>query len=168
MADVKFTELTAGTVDATSVFAQAKSNQSEQVTGSQVANYVGTSHTFAGLDTTSKNLVGAINEAASSGGATVVQKTQAEYDALTSTEKLNGTIYKITDKAKIYCLDEEYHAIKELTQAQYDALSSTVKNNGTQYIITDAATDASEIPCTVTGLTSTNVADALAEILAMI
>lgn len=81
-----------------------------------------------------------------SGGASVVQLTQAEYTALSTAEKMNGSIYKLTDKAIFYCLDEEYHAVKELTTAQYEALTSAQQNNGTIYIKTDAVTTAADIP----------------------
>ena len=81
-----------------------------------------------------------------SGGASVIQKTMAEYTALPTSEKMNGSIYKITDKALIYCLDEEYHAVKEITSADYALLTSDEKNNGTLYIITDEETTADDIP----------------------
>lgn len=93
------------------------------------------------------------------GGASVVQKTMAEYEALPTADKNNGSIYKITDKAKIYCLDEEYHAVKELTTAEYEALTSAEKNNGTIYILTDAETTGEDIPVnTLTPNTSINSA----------
>lgn len=100
------------------------------------------------LQTTSKTVIGAINELNESGGgggggASVIQLTSAEYDALSDEAKKDGSLYKLTDKAIMYCLDEEYHASKELTQAEYDALSDDEKNNGTQYIITDADLDLS-------------------------
>lgn len=90
----------------------------------------------------------ALEEARSSGGggASVIQKTMAEYTALPSADKMNGSIYKITDKALIYCLDEEYHAVLEITSADYALLSSDEKNNGTLYIITDEETTADDIP----------------------
>lgn len=81
-----------------------------------------------------------------SSGASVVQLTQAEYTELSTAEKMNGSIYKITDNAKMYCLDEEYHAVKELTTAEYEALTTAQKNNGTLYIITDEETTAADIP----------------------
>lgn len=81
-----------------------------------------------------------------SGGASVVQKTMAEYTALPTSDKMNGSIYKITDKALIYCLDEEYHAVKEITSADYALLTSAEKNNGTLYILTDEETTAADIP----------------------
>lgn len=148
MAQKKFSELEAGTVDGTSIFAQTKTEDgslvSKSASSTSLAGYIGTSHQFAGLSTTAKNLVGAINEAASMGG--VVQLTQAEYTALSTAEKMNGSIYKITDNAKMYCLDEEYHPVKELTSAQYEALTTAEQNNGTIYIQTDAETTGSDIP----------------------
>jgi hypothetical protein len=89
----------------------------------------------------------------------VIQKTQAEYDLLTTEQKMNGSIYKLTDKAVMLCLDEEYHAVKELTTAQYEALSTAEKNNGTIYIKTDAETTGEDIPVnTLTPNTSINSA----------
>lgn len=149
MAETTIGNLTLGAVDGTTLFEQERTvngvQVSEKVTSSSVANFVGTSHQFAGLTTDAKDVIGAINEAASSGGASVIQLTQAEYTALSSTEKMNGSIYKITDNAKMYCLDEEYHPVKELTSAQYEALSSAEKNNGTIYIQTDTDTTGSDI-----------------------
>ena len=94
------------------------------------------------------------------GGSSGVELTQAEYDQLTQEEKNNGTIYKITDKAKIYCLDEEYHAVKEITSADYALLTSDEKNNGTLYVITDKETTAADIPYSA----GVSVADKLDEI----
>ena len=90
-------------------------------------------------DATTQSWVNATNKI-------VIQKTQAEYDLLTSAEKNNGSIYKITDKAKIYCLDEAYHAIKEITSINYAQLTNAEKNNGTLYVITDKETTAADIP----------------------
>ncbi len=162
MAQKKFSELEAGAVDGTSIFAQTKTEDgslvSKGASSTSLAGYIGTSHQFAGLNTNAKNLVGAINEAAQSGGgASVIQLTQAEYTALSTAEKMNGSIYKLTDKAIFYCLDEEYHAVKELTTAQYEALSTAEKNNGTIYIQTDAETTGSDI--SVSDSDSTSVAD---------
>ena len=81
-----------------------------------------------------------------SGGASVIQLTMAQYTALPSADKMNGSIYKITDKALIYCLDEAYHAVLEITSTDYALLTSDEKNNGTLYIITDEETTASDIP----------------------
>lgn len=161
MAQKKFSELEVGAVDGTSIFAQTKTEDGSLVSKSasspSLAGYIGTSHQFAGLSTTAKNLVGAINEAASMGG--VVQLTQAEYTALTTAEKMNGSIYKLTDKAIFYCLDEEYHAVKELLTSEYEALSTAEQNNGTIYIQTDAETTGSDIA--VSDSASTSIAEAI-------
>lgn len=167
MAQKKFSELEAGAVDGTSIFAQTKTENgslvSKGATASALAGYIGTSHQFAGLNTDAKDIIGAVNEAAQSGGgASVIQLTQAEYTALSTAEKMNGSIYKLTDKAVMYCLDEEYHALKELTSAQYEALTTAEQNNGTLYIKTDAETTASDIPMSSSG--STTVAEAIDKI----
>lgn len=164
MAETTIGNLTLGAVDGTSLFEQERTDNgsqvSEKVLSSSVANFVGTSHQFAGLNTNTKNLVGAINEAASMGG--VVQLTQAEYTALTTAEKMNGSIYKLTDKAIFYCLDEEYHAVKELLTSEYEALSTAEQNNGTIYIQTDAETTGSDIA--VSDSVSTSIAEAIDDI----
>lgn len=147
-------ELPAGAIIQGSLFENAQPNvqaatgySSVKVTADDVSNYAATTKTYSQLQTTSKTIVSAINEAAQSGGgASVIQKTLAEYQALPQSSKMNGSIYKITDKALIYCLDEEYHAYKELTSIQYQALTSDEKNNGTLYIITDEETTADDIP----------------------
>lgn len=107
----------------------------------------------------------ALEEARSSGGggASVIQKTMAEYTALPSADKMNGSIYKITDKALIYCLDEEYHAVLEITSADYAQLTSDEKNNGTLYIITDEETTAADIPYS-SGVSVADKLDSLATV----
>lgn len=122
---------------------------SRKVSAAEIADLLLNDMTYPqALQTTAKKIIPAINEAAQSGGggASVVQKTMAEYTALPSTDKMNGSIYKITDKALIYCLDEEYHALKELTSAQYSQLTPAEQNNGTIYVKTDEETTADDIP----------------------
>lgn len=58
----KISAWNAGTVDQNSYFLQAKSGATEKVSVDEIADYVGTSATFSGLNTTSKTPVGAINE----------------------------------------------------------------------------------------------------------
>lgn len=99
----------------------------------------------------------------SGGGASVVQKTMAEYTALPTADKMNGSIYKITDKALIYCLDEEYHAIKEITSAEYALLTSDEQNNGTIYIQTDKETTGSDIA--VSDSDATSIAAAIGKLI---
>ena len=79
-----------------------------------------------------------------SGG--VIQLTQAEYDLLTTEQKMNGSIYKITDNAKMYCLDKAYHPVEECTVAEYSQKTPAQQNDGTIYIQTDAETTGSDIP----------------------
>jgi len=164
MARKKFSELEAGSVDGTSIFAQTKTEEGSPVskgaTASAIATYIGASHQFADLDTDEKDLIGAINEL-KDGGASVAQLTQAEYTELTSAEKMNGSIYKLTDKAIMLCLDEEYHAVKELTTEEYEELTTADQNNGTIYIQTDAETTGSDIP--VSDTDATTIAAALSK-----
>ena len=122
---------------------------SRKVSAAEIADLLLNDMTYPqALQTTAKKIIPAINEAAQSGGggASVVQKTMAQYTALPSSEKMNGSIYKITDKALIYCLDEAYHALKEITSADYALLTNDEKNNGTLYILTDEETTADDIP----------------------
>ncbi len=58
----KISAWNAGTVDQNSYFLQAKSGATEKVSVDEIADYVGTSATFSGLETESKTPVGAINE----------------------------------------------------------------------------------------------------------
>lgn len=96
-----------------------------------------------------------------SSGVSVIQKTQAEYDHLTTEQKMNGSIYKITDNAKMYCLDKAYHPVEECTVAEYNQKTSAQQNNGTIYIQTDAETTGSDIPVS-TGKKET-IAEALSK-----
>ena len=76
-----------------------------------------------------------LGELGGEGGGGHIELTQAEYDALTDEEKLNGAIYFITD-ATGGGGDDSSHV--ELTQAEYDALSDEEKDSDTIYFITDA------------------------------
>lgn len=151
-------QLNAGGVVSGSLFESAQPAQtstgyaSVKVTSDDIAAYTNSTKSYSALNTSAKQIIPAINEAASMGG--VVQLTQAEYTALSTAEKMNGSIYKLTDKAIFYCLDEEYHAVKELTTAQYEALTTAEKNNGTIYIQTDAETTGSDIAVSDTDATS--------------
>ncbi len=71
---------------------------------------------------------------------THIELTQAEYDALSEEEKMNGITYFITD---VEGTEGDVGHI-ELTQAEYDALSEEEKMNGVVYFITDAENDSSE------------------------
>lgn len=156
-------QLNAGGVVSGSLFESAQPAQtstgyaSVKVTSDDIATYTNATKSYSALNTSAKQIIPAINEAASMGG--VVQLTQAEYTALLPIEKMNGSIYKLTDKAVMMCLDEEYHAVKELTTAQYEALSTSQQNNGTIYIQTDAETTGSDIA--VSDSDATSIAEAI-------
>lgn len=159
-------QLDAGGVVSGSLFESAQPAQtstgyaSVKVTSDDIATYTNATKSYSALNTSAKQIIPAINEAASMGG--VVQLTQAEYTALTTAEKMNGSIYKLTDKAIFYCLDEEYHAVKELLTSEYEALSTAEQNNGTIYIQTDAETTGSDIA--VSDSDSMSIAEAIGAI----
>ena len=66
------------------------------------------------------------------GGSEYLELTQAEYDALTPEQKMNGIIYFITDAEG--GSDATY---RELSRAEYNALSESEKNNNTIYFVQD-------------------------------
>lgn len=72
MANKKFTELDNGTLANSSIFATSElvgeDYESKKVTAQDVGNFVASSQQYAGLDTSAKTLIGAINEAAQGGG----------------------------------------------------------------------------------------------------
>lgn len=82
----------------------------------------------------STNIQDAIDEIYENGtgSSAEVELTQAEYDALSEEEKMNGTTYYISDAP-----DEQ--KVVELTQAEYDALSEEQKMADVNYFITDAS-----------------------------
>jgi hypothetical protein len=62
--DKKISAFTAGTVDQSSYFLQAKNGASSKVSAEDIGDFVNTSQTYSGLNTTAKTPVGAINEVA--------------------------------------------------------------------------------------------------------
>ena len=66
------------------------------------------------------------------GGSEYLELTQAEYDNLTPEQKMNGTIYFITDAE-----GGGDACYQELTRAEYDALPESDKNNNTIYFVQD-------------------------------
>lgn len=62
--DKKISAFTAGTVDQSSYFLQAKNGSSSKVSAEDIGDFVNTSQTYSGLNTTAKSVVGAINETA--------------------------------------------------------------------------------------------------------
>lgn len=75
---------------------------SRKVSLDAIANFIAKALQYSDLQTTAKTLIGAINEAAQSGGgggASIEEMTQAEYNALTPEQKADGTLRAITDAA---------------------------------------------------------------------
>jgi len=62
--DKKISAFTAGTVDQSSYFLQARNGASEKVPAEAIGDFTNTSQTYSGLNTTVKTPVGAINEVA--------------------------------------------------------------------------------------------------------
>jgi hypothetical protein len=63
--DKKISAFTAGTVDQSSYFLQARNGESSKVSAEDIGDFTNTSQTYSGLDrTTAKSVVGAINEVA--------------------------------------------------------------------------------------------------------
>ena len=62
--DKKISAFTAGTVDQSSYFLQAKNGASSKVSAEDIGDFTNTSQTYSGLNTTAKTPVGAINEVA--------------------------------------------------------------------------------------------------------
>ena len=62
--DKKISAFTAGAVDQSSYFLQAKNGASSKVSAEDIGDFVNTSQTYSGLNTTAKTPVGAINEVA--------------------------------------------------------------------------------------------------------
>lgn len=60
--DKKISAFTAGTVDQSSYFLQAKNGASSKVSAEDIGDFTNTSQTYSGLNTTAKTPVGAINE----------------------------------------------------------------------------------------------------------
>lgn len=65
-----------------------------------IANFIANNLNYSDLQTVAKTLIGAINEAAQSGGgggASIEEMTQAQYNALTPEQKADGTLRAISD-----------------------------------------------------------------------
>lgn len=62
--DKKISAFASGTVDQSSYFLQANNGASSKVSAEDIGDFTNTSQTYSGLNTTSKSVVGAINEVA--------------------------------------------------------------------------------------------------------
>lgn len=71
---------------------------SRKVSLDAIAQFIAKALQYSDLQTEAKTLIGAINEAAQSGGgASIEEMTQAEYNALTPEQKADGTLRAISD-----------------------------------------------------------------------
>ena len=62
--DKKISAFASGTVDQSSYFLQARNGESSKVSAEDIGDFVNTSQTYSGLNTTAKSPIGAINEVA--------------------------------------------------------------------------------------------------------
>lgn len=65
----------------------------------------------------------------------MIDKTQAQYDALSSAQKNNGAMYFVTNDNED--LDDTFFYLAQMSQSEYDGLSQAEKTNGTTYFIED-------------------------------
>ena len=129
MADKKIPQLDAASqINSDALFAVSQQVSGEQKTlkgtVGQVGEYIGGTQTFSGLNTTSKNLVGAINEVAQggSGGHTILDN---EGDSLTQRSNLQFKgAYSEDDNANSRT---KVNIVRSMTKAQFDLLSADEK-----------------------------------------
>ena len=165
MADKKIPQLDAASqINSDALFAVSQQVSGEQKTlkgtVGQVGEYIGGTQTFSGLNTTSKNLVGAINEVAQggSGGHTILDN---EGDSLTQRSNLQFKgAYSEDESTKTVV-----NVVRSMTQAQFNQLSSDEKVGLIN--VTDATLPLAEeidYDNTSSGLTADNIQDAVDEL----
>lgn len=130
MANKKFTELTqASTINETDIVATSQYSggiwSSLKATISQIANKIVSGINYNTLDTTDKTIIGAINEAAQSGGSGGHTILDDDGTALSQEDNLQFVgVYSeddsVNDTTKV-------NIVREMTQAQYDLLSADEK-----------------------------------------
>lgn len=167
MANKKIIELDAASqVNSDALFAVSQQVSGEQKTlkgtVGQVGEYIGGTQTFSGLNTTSKNLVGAINEVAQggggSGGHTILDN---EGDALTQRDNLQFVGAYSEDASTKTVVN----VVRSMTQAQFNQLSSDEKVGLIN--VTDATLPLAEeidYDNTTSGLSADNIQDAVDEL----
>lgn len=97
-----------------------------------IANFIANNLNYSDLQTVAKTLIGAINEAAQSGGgASIEEMTQAQYNALTPEQKADGTLRAITDaKTSISDIDDvNITSVADGDVLAYDSTSSKWVNS---------------------------------------
>ena len=166
MANKKIIELDAASqVNSDALFAvsQQVSGSQKTVKGTvgQVGEYIGGTQTFSGLNTTSKNLVGAINEVVQGGGSGGHTILDNEGDALTQRDNLQFVGAYSEDASTKTVVN----VVRSMTQAQFNQLSSDEKVGLIN--VTDATLPLAEeidYDNTTSGLTADNIQDAIDEL----
>lgn len=166
MANKKIIELDAASqVNSDALFAvsQQVSGSQKTVKGTvgQVGEYIGGTQTFSGLNTTSKNLVGAINEVVQGGGSGGHTILDNEGDALTQRDNLQFVGAYSEDASTKTVVN----VVRSMTQAQFNQLSSDEKVGLIN--VTDATLPLAEeidYDNTTSGLSADNIQDAVDEL----
>ena len=102
-----------------------------------IANFIANNLNYSDLQTVAKTLIGAINEAAQSGGggASIQEMTQAQYNALTPEQKADGTLRAISDATtSISDIDDvNISSVADGDVLSFDSSSSKWVNKDTEY-----------------------------------
>lgn len=148
MANKKFTELTqASTINETDIVATSQYSggmwSSLKATISQIANKIVSGINYNTLDTTDKTIIGAINEAAQSGGSGGHTILDDDGTALSQEDNLQFVgVYSeddsVNDTTKV-------NIVREMTQAQYDLLSADEKKGIIRITDKNYVCEASEV-----------------------
>lgn len=148
MANKKFTELTqASQINETDIVATSQYSggiwSSLKATISQIANKIVSGINYNTLDTTDKTIIGAINEAAQSGGSGGHTILDDDGTALSQEDNLQFVgVYSeddsVNDTTKV-------NIVREMTQAQYDLLSADEKKGIIRITDKNYVCEASEV-----------------------
>ena len=126
-----------------------------------IANFIANNLNYSDLQTVAKTLIGAINEAAQSGGggASIQEMTQAEYNALTPEQKADGTLRAISDATtSISNIDDvNISSVADGDVLAYDSTSS-------KWVNKELEADAIAYDNTSSGLNATDVQAAIDEV----
>lgn len=148
MANKKFTELTqASQINETDIVATSQYSggiwSSLKATISQIANKIVSGINYNSLSTTDKTIIGAINEAAQSGGSGGHTILDDDGTALSEEDNLQFVgVYSeddsVNDTTKV-------NIVREMTEAQYDLLSADEKKGIIRITDKNYVCDASEV-----------------------
>lgn len=133
---------------------------SRKVSLDAIANFIANNLNYSDLQTVAKTLIGAINEAAQSGGGASIQEmTQAEYNALTPEQKADGTLRAISDATtSISNIDDvNISSVADGDVLAYDSTSS-------KWVNKELEADAIAYDNTSSGLNATDVQAAIDEV----